>query len=168
MGIWDELLSQLGWQDDSSTTDSARRPAPSSSCDRRPPPITTPHPGAIYRGRVEYVGGDFAKVSAEGIHAVVFLNEMATYWISAPTDALSEHDMVDFVLTKPNHEYNPGEWIASIAAVPEARARHKLSRLENGCVIHGTVADIKESGVVLECDEFKRLDPDFRDGMAQD
>lgn len=115
--------------------------------------IETIEPGEIVTGTVDYVGDTFAKLISGDVRAVVFLREMADRRISHPSEVISEGQEVEFVLLGPS-EYKPDEWIASIAAVSEARARQKLSGIERDHEVHGTVDKIKEEGVVLKCNGF--------------
>lgn len=118
----------------------------------------TIEPGKIVTGTVDYVGDTFAKLSSGNVRATVFRPEMADHWVSQPSEVLSEDQTVEFVL-KERSDRKPDEWIASIAAVSEARARQKLSAIERDREIHGTVDEIKEQGVVLKCDGFKAWIP---------
>lgn len=120
--------------------------------------VDTIEPGKIVTGTVDYVGNKFAKLSSGNVRAIVFCSEMADHWVSQPSEVLSRNQDVEFVLQKPN-ERKPDEWIASIAAVSEARARQKLSAIERDHEIHGTVDEIKEQWAVLKCDGFKAWIP---------
>lgn len=120
--------------------------------------VDTIEPGKIVTGTVDYVGDKFAKLSSGNVRATVFLPEMANHWISQPSEVISEDQTVEFVL-KERSNHKPDEWIASIAAVSEARARQKLSAIECDHEIYGTVDEIKEQGVVLKCDGFKAWIP---------
>ena len=114
--------------------------------------------GTIESGVVDYVGNKFAKLSFENERAVVFLPEMADHWISHPSEVISEGQEVEFVFLSPSKK-KPDEWIASIAAVSEARARQKLSGIERDQEIYGIVDEINEKGVVLKCDGFNAWIP---------
>ena len=120
--------------------------------------IETIDPGEIVTGTVDHVGADFAELSSGNVRAIVFLSEMANHRISRPSEVLSKGQEVEFVLLRPN-EYKSDEWIASIVAVSEARARQKLSGIERDHEIHGTVYEINENGVVLKCDGFNAWIP---------
>ena len=146
MSLWDGLLRLLGWSDEpekpQTTTRQRHRPSSASG--------SGVAPGDVLSGRVEYVGNSFAKLESDGTRAVVFMREMADHYVSDPSEVLSEGQALDFVIIERGNR-NPDEWVASIAAVDEARTRATLAQLNEGDVVSGSVAEIKDRGVVVEC-----------------
>lgn len=149
MSLWDGLLRLLGWNDE------AEEPQKPSRQRHRPSPKAPTAgygvaAGTVLSGRVEYVGDSFAKLASGSTRAVVFLREMANHFVSHPSEVLSEGQAVDFVVIE-RGDRNPDEWVASIAAVDEARTRAALAKLNEGDVISGSVTEIKDRGVVVDC-----------------
>lgn len=147
MSFWNDLLSLLGWEEESATKrEYSRADRPYKSKAR-----SGPSPGDLLSGRVDHVGDKFAKVSSGSITAVVFLSEMADHFIERPSDVLYEGQSVDFVLIK--HDLKG--WKASISAVAEAKARIALASLNEGDQLKGEIVDLKDRGAVLHSDSFR-------------
>ncbi len=178
MSLWDELLRMLGWGEkpqERRERPRQERPSPLVSFFEqalaetvRKRPLTRRMgraalvslfergrvaPGTILSGRVEYVGDTFAKVASGVTRAVVFLGEMADHHVSNPSEVLFKGQTVDFIVIERSTR-NLDEWVASLVAVGEARSREALAKLNEGDVISGTVAEIKDKGVVVDCESF--------------
>lgn len=78
------------------------------------------------------------------------MREMANHYVSHPSEVLFEGQALDFVIIE-RSDRNPDEWVASISAVDEARTRRALADLGESDVISGTVAEIEDRGVILDC-----------------
>ena len=161
MGLWDRFLNLIGLSEKPKEPSDTPTQAPGfpsrgdfealvGEMSSQEPCLTT-GPGSIYSGRVEYVGPKFAKLADGFTVAVVFLREMSADYIEQASDVLSEGQRVEFVLVERSTK-KPSEWVASIAAVPEARIRQKLVELEEGVVLTGLVADLKDKGAEIDCD----------------
>ena len=152
MGLWKDLLSLLGWEDEKPTKGRSDSSPRESSAAPRADRAT------VRRGVVEYVGPTFAKVQASDLKAVVFLREMADHFVNHPSEVLSEGQSVEFVVIERSQKRSD-EWVASIAAVPEARSREALSNVSQGDRIDGRVAELKEQGAELDCGAFRAWVP---------
>lgn len=122
MGFWNNLFSKLGW---GSTGETSKPPLITQQSTSTSTPVKPASPrltaGVIRTGRVEYIGEKFVKILAPDVKATIFLGEISLVHIDHPSDVLREGQEVELVLLRPSDK-KPGEWIASINAVTEARA----------------------------------------------
>lgn len=118
---------------------------------------TDASPGDIFSGTVDYVdeARKFVKVRAGDLTAVVFLAEISDRRIESPGQAVAAGDRVEFVLLRAD----PRGWVASIAAVDEARTREALAGLQKGDMAEGVVSELKDREAVLACDGFRMRVP---------
>jgi small subunit ribosomal protein S1 len=123
-----------------------------------PPPPRLMVPGAIHEGRVDYVGPTFAKLAAGGFHAFLPISEMSLERIEVASDAVSKGQVVEFVLLEPSTKV-PGEWIASLAAVGEARKRTALADLARGQRIGAEVTALRDNGAMLRAGDAELFVP---------
>jgi small subunit ribosomal protein S1 len=146
MGLWSAFLSLFG-----ESTEENKKSSKGPARQRHTRRHTTANvsEGSLLTGRVAYVGNSFAKLESGDTRAVVFMREMANHYVSDPNEVLSEGQAVEFVILERN-DRNQDEWVGSIAAVGEARARKVLSGWSEGDIVSGTVSDIKPKGVVVE------------------
>lgn len=146
MSLWEGLSRLLGLTDEPGKRRTTTR--------QQGRPSTTlwsgVSPGTVLSGRIEYVGDKFAKLASGDTRAVVFLPEMADHFVSHPSEVLSKGQVVDFVIIR-RGDRKPDEWVASIAAVDEARTREALVSVSEGDVLTGRVSEIEDRGVVVEC-----------------
>lgn len=150
MGIWNDLLSLLGWGEP------AKPRAPSA-----PRPDGARHrtarqgleAGGVLTGVVAHVGKKCAKVRADDVNAVVFLSEMSGEYVERASDVLHVGQAVDFVVLRPS-EKRPDEWVVSISGASEARARAALSRLAPGERVDGRVSELRAHGILLDAGEY--------------
>ena len=146
MGLWNDLLSLLGWGDEEpAKTKRASRTSRAASRS------SGPNPGDVFSGHVDYIDQRFVKVASDGLTAVVFLGEMADRFINHPSEVLHVGQAVDFVLLK----YDPRGWEASIRAAAEAKIRAALARVGEGDRIRGKIVDLKDRGVILDEGSFE-------------
>lgn len=143
MGLWDGLLRVLGFGGEA-----AKSPDKPQMRTARKKAL---EPGSIQAGMVSHVGDRFVKIEAGSFGAVVFMNEMAGHFVTSPHEILSEGERVEFVLLEPSTK-KPGDWVVSLSAVEEARARQALSRVEAGELRVGRVVELRDKGAVLELD----------------
>ena len=147
MGLWNNLFSFLFGEEEQST----KQERPRSDRRYRSTPRSGPNPGDIFSGCVDYIDDKFIKVSSGELEAVVFLREMADRFINHPSEVFHEEQAVEFVLTK---DASKG-WQASIAAVPEAKARIALSSLNEGDQLKGKIVDFKDKGAIMDSGSFQ-------------
>lgn len=116
-------------------------------------PVCAPvEPGNVYSGTVSYVGTAFAKIlSDDGFIAFLPLGEMSLNRISCASDAVSPGENLFFAILEPSKKV-PGEWIASLTAVGEARKRMSLSLLDRGQKLTAEVAAFRENGTLLNAE----------------
>ncbi|MBT3224118.1 MAG: S1 RNA-binding domain-containing protein, partial [Proteobacteria bacterium] len=107
---------------------------------------------------MRYVGDSFIKVGRGSVGAVVFLHEMAEHYVRHPSEVFREGQAIDFVLLERGNR-NPDEWVGSIVAVSEARTRQALSGVEVGTLLNGTIVDIEDSRVELDCNGVRARAP---------
>ncbi len=150
MGLWNDLLSLLGWGDEEPAK-ATRAPRTSRTTSRS----SGASPGDVFPGRVEHIDNHFAKVASDGLTAVVFLGEIADEFINHPSEVLHEGQAVDFVLLK----HDPRGWVASIHAASEAKIRAALARVNEGDHIRGKIINLKDRGVVLDEGSFEAWIP---------
>ncbi len=151
MSFWGELVSALLGGDSPSSSSTKRSRRESSSTNRG----SSYSPGDLLSGKVEFVAGKFAIVVSGDFKALVPLREMSESHVSDPTDILSKGQSVEFVLL----QNDARGWTASLAAVPEARAREALAELEEGDLIKGHVAELKDRGVLVDVVGFQAWVP---------
>lgn len=149
MGLWNDLLSLLGWGE----KESSSREAPKATRPSREPTHRGLAPGSLRSGSVEYIGDTFAKVQASDVKAVIFLREMADHYIEHPSEVLHEGQAVDFVLLE-RSDKRPDEWVGSIDAASEARIRTALSGISEGDRVNGRITDLKDRGAILDAGSF--------------
>lgn len=158
MGLWSTFLKVLGWQEEPAPSPAPGGATSGPSTRARDSSRTGPGRGSLLEGRVEYVGDKFVKVTSGDLRAVVFLGEMADFFVEHPGQVVSEGDRVEFVLIEPSAK-KPQEWVASLSAVSEARCRIRLESLKEGSEIEGRVAEVADRGVVLDCDGIRGWAP---------
>lgn len=107
--------------------------------------------GDIVTGTVEFVRADFAKIDVSGTKICIFKSQAAYRRVDDMGEILQIGQTVEAVLLNPSDK-KPGEWIASLAAVDEARRRLALGRLVRGSVLEGVVHEITERAVTLVVD----------------
>lgn len=154
MGVWDVFCSLFGTSSTPSTAKSNWTPDASSKPTNPPSHATrtaAEEPGSIHKGQVCYVGPKFAKIEAAGLRAVVFLGELSPNYVNSAEDVVSVGREVEFVLLERSKK-KADEWIVSLAAVPEARVRQALTRLNIGDVLQGTVVNLTDQYAELDCD----------------
>ncbi len=149
MSLWNNLLSSLfGEEEQGSRTRREKQPTkqkrPRSGRPYRSTSRSGPNPGDLFSGRVDYIGDKFIKVSSGELTAVVFLHEMAYYFIEHPSDVLHEEQAVDFVLIKDD----PRGWVASISAAA-------LLGINKGDRVKGKIGELQDRGAVLYADSFQ-------------
>lgn len=107
--------------------------------------------GDIVAGAVEFVRADFAKIDVSGTKVCIFKSHAACRRVDDMGEILQIGQKVEAVLLNPS-DRKPGEWVASLAAVDEARRRLAIGRLIQGCIFKGAVNEITERAITLMVD----------------
>lgn len=107
--------------------------------------------GAIYEGKVAYVGPKFAKIESDNFLAFMPIGEMSAHRINSASEVLEAGQIIKFVTLEPSTKV-PGEWIVSLSALAEAEKRLHLSQLTGGQRISAEVMTLLDKGAVLHAD----------------
>lgn len=108
-------------------------------------------PGDIVAGTVEFVRADFAKIDVRGTKICIFKSQAANRRIDDMGEVLEIGQKVEAVLLN-SSDKKPGEWVASLAALDEARRRLAVGKLIRGNVLKGAVHEIMEGVVIVMAD----------------
>jgi hypothetical protein len=114
--------------------------------------------GRLREGTVDYVGDAFLVLEDDGRKVYIFKSELHDGAIEDLHQHFTVGDGLPYVIVKPNPK-RPGTWVGSHRAVPEARVRAVLAKLQPGTQVTGPVTQRFARGLRVQGPEFPVLVP---------
>lgn len=126
--------------------------------------IPTPEPpeeeGRLCEGTVDYVGDTFLVLEDDGRKVYIFKSELHDGAIENLHQHFDQGDRLPYVIVGPNPK-RPGTWTGSHRAVPEARVRAALAKVQPGTQVTGPVTQRFAKKLRVQGPEFPVFVPNW-------